>query len=113
MNFNFPEIAGEPISPNPYLPQPEIEALTDDEKVERAVLEIVKSGVQGLYFTCGHAHSNSPYRLEIKDRVVQKLNAQGYTVKQIEDRDDGSSIYGPEFQGFLDGVRLYIDRKNG
>jgi hypothetical protein len=86
--------------------RPMLARLSDDEKVQVAVQRIING--QWVYFTCGHVHSQSPFRLELRERVVTELKKSGFEVIEQEDIDDGTSIYGPETKGYLDGVYVYL-----
>jgi hypothetical protein len=83
-----------------------ISKLPEDKKVQMAVQLIIEG--RWVYFTCGHVHSQSPFRLDIRERVVKELKGKGYKIIEQEDRDDGTSVYGPEMKGFLDGVYVYL-----
>jgi len=84
-----------------------INELPENQKIEEAVRRLVAGYT--LYFTCGHNMSESPFPLEIRNRVVTELKENGHDVEEVEVYDDGSSLYSPSMKGTLDGVRVKIN----
>lgn len=92
---------------------PRIEKLTYDEKIWLAVQRVLQGHDKSIYFSSGHMESATPFRLRMKDRVIEQLHSQGFEVEDTrEDRDNGTSFYGSMFLGSLDGVLVSFRKKD-